>query len=50
MNCAYCDAVIPDGVEVCPECGNSIDKTGLLCPNNQSTEKIFQHLREVFNN
>ena len=29
MNCAYCDTPIPDGVEVCPECGKPIDKTGL---------------------
>ena len=29
MNCAYCDAVMPDGVEVCPECGKPVDNTGL---------------------
>ena len=29
MNCAYCDSIIPDGIEVCPECGKPIDKTGL---------------------
>ena len=29
MICAYCDAVIPDGAEVCPECGKPVDETGL---------------------
>ncbi|MBR3621230.1 MAG: hypothetical protein IKN56_06945 [Clostridia bacterium] len=29
MNCAYCDAVMPDTAEACPECGKPVDKTGL---------------------
>ena len=29
MKCAYCDTVMPDGAEACPECGKPVDKTGL---------------------